>query len=125
MVFRQIAKLHTGVADREKELTSVEDSLQGKKCSHRLITRRSNTSMQLQTSETNGRNTIGVANTSSSHLSNAPHKKHERIRNTTVYSYEDRKANFTRLLQDDTLVFDSHFECGNLLRAQRLSVPKV
>lgn len=36
-----------------------------------------------------------------------------------VYSYED-KYNFSRILPSDSLVFDSHFESGNLNSAYRV-----
>ncbi len=36
-----------------------------------------------------------------------------------VYNYEDRYR-FSRILSSTTLVFDSHFESGNLLRASRI-----
>jgi hypothetical protein len=51
-------------------------------------------------------------------------EKHEHIRRTTVFDYADRRAGFTRLLPGDSLIFQSHFESGNLLRAQRVPVPK-
>ena len=36
-----------------------------------------------------------------------------------VYSYED-KYNFARILKSDSLIFDSHFESGNLHSAFRV-----
>ena len=41
-------------------------------------------------------------------------------RKRVVYDYDDRVSQFRRLIPRDNLFFDSHFECGNLLRAERL-----
>ena len=37
-----------------------------------------------------------------------------------VYNYEDR-FRFSRILSHDSIIFDSHFECGNLSMASRVS----
>ena len=50
---------------------------------------------------------------------------HELTRRTTVFDYEDRHAGFTRLLARDSLVFQSHFESGNLMRAERVPVERA
>ena len=41
-------------------------------------------------------------------------------RKRVVYDYDDRVSQFRRLIPRDNLFFDSHFESGNLLRAERL-----
>jgi len=43
----------------------------------------------------------------------------QQISRKCVYHYED-KYTFARILQSDTLIFDSHFESGNLLSAYRV-----
>ena len=37
-----------------------------------------------------------------------------------VYNYEDR-FRFSRILSHDSIIFDSHFECGNLSMATRVT----
>lgn len=46
-------------------------------------------------------------------------KSHNR-QSRFVYNYED-KYRFSRVITDSDLIFDSHFESGNLLSAQRIS----
>ena len=52
-----------------------------------------------------------------------PSDPHERTRRMVVFDYDDRRAGFTRLLASDSLVFQSHFEAGNLMRVERVPVP--
>ena len=47
----------------------------------------------------------------------------EKSNRKCVYTYED-KYSFTRILANDSLIFDSHFECGNLHSAFRLQEPE-
>eukprot|EP00520_Triparma_pacifica_P000822 CAMPEP_0118659890 /NCGR_PEP_ID=MMETSP0785-20121206/15364_1 /TAXON_ID=91992 /ORGANISM="Bolidomonas pacifica, Strain CCMP 1866" /LENGTH=911 /DNA_ID=CAMNT_0006553047 /DNA_START=180 /DNA_END=2911 /DNA_ORIENTATION=- len=41
-----------------------------------------------------------------------------------VYNYEDR-FRFSRILSHDSIIFDSHFECGNLSMANRVSYEDI
>ena len=41
-----------------------------------------------------------------------------------IYNYEDRYK-FSRILTDSDLIFDAHFESGNLIRAKRVSFGDV
>ena len=45
-----------------------------------------------------------------------PDKNEEKI----VFSFFDRMTKHFRILDNDSLVFDAHFESGNLLKAKRI-----
>ena len=49
-----------------------------------------------------------------------PERPHEKINNKVVYNFTDRLVDHRRILDNDCLVFNSHFESGNLYKVTRV-----